>query len=63
MYNGCKDCKNRKVGCHSECEVYKSFVEENRILKENKEKEKEYKLFKYSGKRKYSDIRKKGADK
>jgi hypothetical protein len=26
----CKDCKERHVGCHAECERYKEFAEENR---------------------------------
>lgn len=26
--NPCKDCKDRKVGCHSKCEKYKSFRED-----------------------------------
>lgn len=29
MYNGpCKDCPDRFIGCHDECEKYKSFREE-----------------------------------
>lgn len=26
----CKDCKERRTGCHPECEKYKVFAEENR---------------------------------
>lgn len=26
----CKDCKERHVGCHAECEMYKEYAEENR---------------------------------
>lgn len=25
----CKDCQDRKVGCHSVCEKYKEFEKEN----------------------------------
>ena len=25
----CKDCKDRKVGCHSTCEKYKAYQESN----------------------------------
>ena len=24
----CKDCKNRRAGCHSECEKYKAYKQE-----------------------------------
>lgn len=30
----CKDCKDRKVGCHSECDRYKQFTIENEKLKQ-----------------------------
>lgn len=30
----CKDCEKRVVGCHSNCEAYKSFVSENEKLKQ-----------------------------
>jgi hypothetical protein len=26
----CKDCKDRVLGCHSKCEKYKAFSEENK---------------------------------
>ena len=26
----CKDCKERRTGCHPECEKYKVFADENR---------------------------------
>lgn len=25
----CKDCNNRKIGCHSVCDDYKAFYEKN----------------------------------
>lgn len=31
----CKDCPNRKVGCHGQCDAYKRFEE----MKRKKEKE------------------------
>lgn len=39
--NNCKDCKNRYIGCHSTCEVYKKFKEniDNRNTKIHKYKE------------------------
>lgn len=33
---GCKDCKERQVGCHSTCEKYNAFLKENERLKELK---------------------------
>jgi hypothetical protein len=32
----CKDCPDRKVGCHSSCDKYKSFQAYNKELKESK---------------------------
>lgn len=29
----CKDCKERKEGCHSECEGYKAFEQANKEYK------------------------------
>lgn len=29
----CKNCKDRFVGCHSSCEKYKAFKEENEKFK------------------------------
>lgn len=28
----CKDCQDRKVNCHSDCEKYKEFSEERKSL-------------------------------
>lgn len=28
MTNSCKDCPNRHVGCHGECEKYKAYCAE-----------------------------------
>lgn len=36
--NSCKDCTERHVGCHSDCEKYLKFVEENEKLKAIKRK-------------------------
>ena len=30
----CKDCEERRIGCHGECEKYKAAQEENRKMKE-----------------------------
>ena len=32
MTNSCKDCTKRHIGCHSECEEYKEFVEKNKAI-------------------------------
>lgn len=32
----CKDCKNRTIGCHAQCEDYKDYVRRNEQLKEKK---------------------------
>lgn len=32
----CKDCKNRKIGCHSTCDEYKAFSEYNKKKLEEK---------------------------
>lgn len=32
MTNSCKDCTKRHIGCHSECEEYKQFVEKNKSI-------------------------------
>lgn len=37
--NTCKDCKERKVGCHSKCEKYKKFRQElDKEVNENRSK-------------------------
>lgn len=32
----CKDCKERRLGCHSECEKYDHFLAENEEYKKQK---------------------------
>lgn len=39
MLAPCKDCKERKVGCHSTCEAYKEFQRQNDVTKANRRKE------------------------
>lgn len=39
-YVACKDCQNRQPGCHSYCENYKKFVEENERIKAERQKSK-----------------------
>ena len=41
MLAPCKDCKERKVGCHSTCEAYKEFQRQNDDTKANRSKESE----------------------
>lgn len=36
----CKNCEDRQLGCHSQCERYKKFKEESQAEKENIEKQK-----------------------
>lgn len=38
----CKGCKNRKINCHSSCEIYLQLIEERQKAKELERKEKEY---------------------
>lgn len=33
--NPCRDCPNRKVGCHTKCEAYKEFKEKLSTLRRN----------------------------
>ena len=46
----CKDCKDRHVGCHSNCEIYKEYTreleEKKHMIKEAKNKDREYKNYK-----------------
>lgn len=30
MTNPCKDCEERQLGCHSDCEKYLAFYQQNR---------------------------------
>lgn len=34
VQSGCKDCKERHMGCHSTCESYKKYQEENNRAKQ-----------------------------
>lgn len=42
----CKDCQDRKPGCHSKCEKYASYKEkrkkENDVIESNKGKDMDY---------------------
>jgi hypothetical protein len=33
MNNGCKDCQERHLGCHSTCERYKLYLERGNAIK------------------------------
>ena len=37
--NNCKNCKNRHEGCHSNCELYLEFLEENERIKKVRHQE------------------------
>ena len=37
--NGCYNCINRKVGCHSECKEYQQYKSTLEKIKEKKKKE------------------------
>lgn len=37
----CRDCPDRKMNCHSECEKYKEYAKENAKRREAKNKAKE----------------------
>jgi hypothetical protein len=32
----CKDCADRRIGCHSRCERYKAFRKERELILESK---------------------------
>jgi len=36
MKNSCKDCDKRKVGCHSDCEIYKRMQEKQAEINKRK---------------------------
>lgn len=50
MNNGCKDCQDRHVGCHSNCESYKEYLDDlkqrKNIIKEARKDNKEYRSYK-----------------
>lgn len=33
MRNDCIDCTERRIGCHSECDRYKDYVEKGNAIK------------------------------
>jgi len=41
----CKDCSDRCVGCHSNCDKYKAFKEENERVKVLSRKNKEIETY------------------
>lgn len=55
MKTPCKDCTDRYIGCHGECELYLDYKAEINKCREiaNKQKEDDY-YFNYCGKRKSS---------
>lgn len=55
MKTPCKDCTDRYIGCHGECELYLDYRAEINKCREiaNKQKEDDY-YFNYCGKRKSS---------
>lgn len=38
----CKDCSERKVGCHSQCEKYKLYADELHEISEKEKKDKSW---------------------
>lgn len=54
----CKNCEDRMVGCHSTCEKYKAFQQENdannKIIRENRKKENDIVSFRVEAIRKYN---------
>lgn len=34
--NLCRDCKNRHIGCHSNCEIYQKWIEHQEELKKRR---------------------------
>ena len=44
----CRNCEDRKVGCHSECERYQKYVVENARLKKIAKEQRPPNLTKWS---------------
>lgn len=42
VYSPCKNCENRRIGCHSGCEGYKRYCEEIKALRAVIKRENEY---------------------
>ena len=46
--NGCSGCTKRVVGCHSNCETYKKWLETyHKQVKNQKKKQREYREYFY----------------
>ena len=39
MINPCKNCETRRLGCHSDCEKYQAFWEQNREIGKKRHQE------------------------
>ena len=39
MINPCKNCETRRLGCHSDCEKYQAFWEQNREIGKKRRQE------------------------
>ena len=51
MQAPCKNCAERSIRCHSTCDKYREFAEENNRMRENKYRENEiitYNIEKYN---------------
>lgn len=47
MIAPCKDCPDRHIGCHSECEKYLSFKADVANRKEQQDNEQRARLYRY----------------
>ena len=47
--NSCKDCTDRHVGCHAECETYNAFVKEREEFRQKVHNERVKQDITYTG--------------
>ena len=56
-FSPCKDCEERHVGCHSECEKYIEFKRKLRREKDILEREKhKYRISHHKSKQKWKEV-------
>ena len=56
IQGGCKDCKQRSLGCHANCEQYKRFKSEIDSVRERRHRQRELDNLLYSP-HKYDKLR------
>ncbi len=43
----CQDCENRKVGCHSTCDAYITYLKKHREIRKKEARNNDYVGFRY----------------